>query len=189
MKIKNVLSLVICILTVHAALAQGEKLRYPYLEGFVSVGVIPTFVKDQIHTEFPPVMLGMNYRLNERYSVGLIAGHTRVRSAADLMNDGDFEQFQNKFYLVGGRFAVHSTYFEKWDLYGGMNFAYTISHVDILRGNITLLKKHLNFKPVKGSFMTSAFLGARFLIKPKTSLFGEVGYGISLLSFGITRRL
>jgi hypothetical protein len=189
MKTKTVLFLMTFTVFTQFVFAQCGKNDYPFFEGVVGVGIIPTFAKDQIQTEFPPALCRLDYRLNNRYSFGVFAGHTIVRSITDLLGDGAYEEFRNRFSMGGIRFAVHSTYFEKWDLYGGMNFAYTISKVEVLNGNITQLKNHLNYKPVRGAMMTSAFLGAKYLIKPKTTLFGEVGYGISLLSFGVTRKL
>lgn len=189
MKIKCVLSLIFLTMLLQQAKAQKHNNRYPYWEGAISIGIIPTFVKDQSQTEFPPIQAGLNYRMNERFSLGMIAGHTRVASTSDLLADGSYEQFKNKFTIVGLRFAVHSMYFEKWDLYGGMNTAYAISGIEVVNGNIEKLKKHLNYQPVTGKMMISAFLGAKFLLKPRTTLFGELGYGISLLSVGITRKL
>ncbi len=188
MTIKNVLFLT--LMTLYAACLSGQcqKIKYPFYEASAGVGVIPTFVKDQIQTELPPFSAGLDYRINERFSLGTRLGYTRVLSAADLMGDGDYEQFRNNFFMAGLRFAVHSRYFEKWDLYGGMNLAYTISKVDVIEGNVALLKKHLNYKPVRGSMMASAFLGAKFILKSHTCLFGEVGYGISLLSVGVSRK-
>lgn len=189
MKIKNVLFWTIMLLSVTHAKGQCQKTNFPYFEVSAGVGVIPTFVKDQLQTDLPPLIAGFDMRVNERFSIGSRLGMTKVTSAADLLDDGDYEQFQNHFFLVGLRFAVHSMYFEKWDLYGGMNVAYTVSKIEVLSGNVDMLKKHLNFKEVSGKFMNSAFIGAKFLLKPRTSLFGEIGYGISLLSIGVAHKI
>jgi hypothetical protein len=189
MKIKNVLFLIMMILSMARGKAQCQKTNTQFLEVVAGVGVIPTFVKDQLHTDLPPIFAGLDYRINERFSIGSRIGITKVTSASDLLGDGAYEQFRNRFVMAGVRFSVHSRYFEHWDLYGGMNFAYTVSKVEVIKGNVALLKKHLNFRKVSGKFMSSAFIGAKFLLKPKTALFGEIGYGISLLNLGLTRKI
>jgi hypothetical protein len=146
MKIKNVLFLIMMILSMARGKAQCQKTNTQFLEVVAGVGVIPTFVKDQLHTDLPPIFAGLDYRINERFSIGSRIGITKVTSASDLLGDGAYEQFRNRFVMAGVRFSVHSRYFEHWDLYGGMNFAYTVSKVEVIKGNVALLKKHLNFR-------------------------------------------
>ncbi len=189
MKIRNLLLLSTMLLSITQGKGQCPKNNAQFFEVAVGVGVVPTFVKDQLQTDIPPVSAGFDYQINERFSVGSRIGITKVTSAADLLDDGNYEQFKNRFFMAGLRFSVHSRYFEHWDLYGGMNIAYTISKISVVKGNVALLEKHLNFGEVSGRFMSSAFIGAKFEMKPKTALFGEIGYGVSLFSLGVTRKI
>ena len=190
MKTKYALSILICTLFLQTGFAQKIKTTYPFWEASVGMGLLPTFIKDKSLTEVPPLMTGIDYRLNKKLSIGFFMGHTKVQSSFNMVGDAKPETFQNNFSMIGLRFAIHSTYFEKWDLYGGMNYAYTISNIQVIDGNVEELILHKNFKPISGKMMISAFVGGKFKLKnERYSIFGEVGYGMSLLSFGFSRRL
>ena len=158
MKIKHALSILICTLFLQTGFAQKIKTTYPFWEASVGMGLLPTFIKDKSLTDVPPLMAGIDYRINKKLSVGLFAGHTKVETGINMVGDNRPERFQNNFSMIGLRFAIHSTYFEKWDLYGGMSYAYTISNIDVIEGDIEELKQHKNFKSLSGKMMTSAFV-------------------------------
>ena len=190
MKIKITLSTILFALVLQTGFAQHNKITYPFWEGSVSMGLLPTFVKDKSVTELPPLLANVSYRVNKKFSVGLFVGHTRVNSSSNIIGDAEPETFRNKFSMAGIRFAIHSTYFKNWDIYGGMNYAYTHSNIEVIKGNVEQLKTHLNFKPSSGKMMSSAFIGSKYTPENgQFSFFGEVGYGISLVSFGLVRKL
>ena len=188
MKNLTLLSLIILGLSLQTSFAQNSKIKYPYFEASARIGLIPTFVKDISKAEVPPLGINVDYRLNRKFSVGVFGGYTKVISHPDMLNDGQPMTFSNQFSMAGARFAVHSTNLEKWDFYGGMGFAYTHSKIDVLRGNVDKLITHKNFKESSGKMMMSAFVGAKFLVNKDMTIFGEVGYGISLLSVGVSKK-
>lgn len=191
MKNQTLLSLVFLFITFQMADAQTEKFKpmnYPYFETSVSIGLLPTFIKDISRSEVPPIGLRVEYRINARFSAGFFGGYTQAMSTPDLLRDGKPMTFNTKFSMIGGRFAVHSTTFERWDMYGGLGIHYTHTDIDVMDGDIEKLKKHKRFDPCRGGIMMSAFIGTKYALNPSFSIFGEVGYGISLLNLGMSKR-
>lgn len=191
MKNQTLLSLFILLIGTQIAVAQKQDfkpMKYPYFEASASIGLLPTFVKDITRSEVPPVAIAVDYRFNRRFSAGLFGGYTQAMSNPDLFRDGQPMTFNTKFSMIGARFAVHSTKFERWDVYGGFGMNYTHTNIEVTYGDLEKLKKHKRFDPSKGRVMMSAFVGSKFAVNPSFSIFGEVGYGISLLNLGVSKR-
>ena len=188
MKNKTLLSLIFLAFTLQISFAQNSKIKYTYLEVSARIGLIPTFVKDVSRAEIPAVGIDVDYRINRKFSVGLFGGYTKVMSHPNMLGDGKPMTFLNQFTMTGVKFAVHSTNLKKWDFYGGMSLAYAHSLIDVMEGDIEKLKKHKNFIESSGKMVYSAFVGAKFLVNTNLSFFGEVGYGISLLTVGVSKK-
>ena len=188
MKNATLFSLIFLAFSLQTSFAQNAKIKYPYFEASARIGLIPTFVKDVSKSEIPAIGIDVNYRINRKFSVGLFGGYTKVMSHPNMLGDGKPMTFVNQFSLTGAKFAVHSTNLEKWDFYGGLSLAYAHSKIDVMEGNLEKLKKYKNFKESSGKMMYSAFVGAKYLVTKDLSLFGEIGYGISLLSVGVSKR-
>ncbi|KAA3634274.1 MAG: hypothetical protein DWQ02_11695 [Bacteroidetes bacterium] len=193
MKNQTLLSLVFLLVATQFAVAQSKSkafkpMKYPYFEASASIGMLPTFVKDISRSEVPPVAVNVSYRINERFSAGLFGGYTQAMSNPDMFRDGQPMTFNTKFSMLGARFAVHSTKYKRWDVYGGFGLNYTHTDIEVLHGDVEKLKKHKRFEPCKGRIMMSAFVGSKYAINPSFSVFGEVGYGISLLNLGVSKR-
>ncbi len=191
MKNQTLLSLFILLIGTQVAVAQNKDfkpMKYPYFEASASIGLLPTFVKDITRSEVPPIALAVEYRFNSRFSAGLYGGFTQAMSKPDMFRDGQPMTFNTKFSMIGGRFAVHSNKYERWDIYGGLGMNYTHTNIEVTHGDVEKLKKHKRFDPRKGNFMMSAFVGSKYAFTPSLSIFGEVGYGISLLNIGISKR-
>ncbi len=187
MKNLTLLSLLF-VLMINIQHATAQKSKFTPYKGFetsVGVGILPTFVKDRSKNIVLPLSLNVGYRINEKFSVGLFAGYTQAETQPDLLNEGPM-RCRNTFSTVGLRLAVHSITFKNWDFYGGMTLGYTRSRFEILEGDIEKAKQHKRFEPVTWKPLVSAFLGGRYEIGPKLGVFGEVGYGISLITTGIT---
>lgn len=191
MKSHTLITLLFLCITLQFATAQTEKfkpMKYPYFEASASIGLLPTFVKDIASTEVLPLGFSLDYRMNRRFSVGLFSGYTKARSHSKMLKDENSMTLITEFSMIGGRFAGHFSNYERWDLYGGLGINYTHSNIEVIEGDLDKLIKHKNFKPSRGAFMMSAFVGAKYAINPSTSVFAEVGYGISLLNVGMSKR-
>ncbi|MDR2679374.1 MAG: hypothetical protein LBC47_01035 [Tannerella sp.] len=86
-------------------------------------------------------------------------------------------------YLLGVRGMFHYQFIENLDTYGGLMLYY-----DIERSTRKGDGKNPGLS-IGSIFDYSLFAGARYYIKPKLGIYGEVGYGISYLSAGVTFKL
>jgi len=190
MKTKYLLFIAFFSFSLQSSFAQIRASEFPFWEVSAGIGLLPTFIKDKGEVELTPFFITMDYRLSRKFSLGMYVGHTQVKGDFNLQIDGEGETLRNKFTMLGLRYAIHSDFSDVWDCYGGMNFGYTASRIEVLKGDVEQLKLHHNYKSVSGKMLISAFLGVKYTPENKRySLFGEVGYGISLLSFGFSQRL
>ncbi|MDR0749973.1 MAG: hypothetical protein LBF62_10470 [Tannerellaceae bacterium] len=86
-------------------------------------------------------------------------------------------------YVLGARGAFHYQFVEKLDTYGGLMLGYNIATASWKGAGESI-------GTAAGSvFDFSLFVGGRYFFKPNLGIYGELGYGISYLSIGVTFKL
>ncbi|KAA3641791.1 MAG: hypothetical protein DWQ02_00010 [Bacteroidetes bacterium] len=162
------------------------------------VGVVPTYFKDGGSINVPPVSLNMAFKATEKFSISAFAAYSSSTSPLIKYNDGSSNIFNNQMLIVGIRPAVHFVNLDKWDVYGGFSFAYNVPFVDVdntpsdepLYGdNKPDTPTPSFYREAQNNFTYSGFVGATYFVKNNLGIFGEVGYGISLLNLGVTYKL
>jgi len=103
--------------------------------------------------------------------------------------DKEPPEWENRLTVIGLKAVVHSSKFGKWNIYGGMLFNYNIIRIRILRGDIDFMQDHQGFRNRSSNVSFSGFVGSRYEISPKANLFGELGFGASLLNVGMGYQL
>ncbi len=169
--------------------AQGRQ-KMPHFEARAGIGLLPTFLKDHAKTEVQPVSLELRYRPSQKFSIGLLAG-TSVSQALQEHHTGESRMVRNNFQMFAVRTAVHSSPFEKWELYGGTTFGYTNSDVTYMDGEEPKNDDEPSFFPEakeRDGFLFSAFIGTNYRVYKNVSLFGEISYGLSLATAGVAVR-
>lgn len=153
------------------------------------VGALPTFAKDKGKVLVVPLTMNATYKLTNKFSLGVYAGHSATETNRELFNDGVLSQWQNHFTTVGIRAAAHSSNQYNWEIYGGMTVSYNYSRIKMMEGDLDQMAKHMGIKSHSGKVAASAFLGTRYAVTDKLGMYGEVGFGISILTFGVSLRL
>ncbi len=169
--------------------AQAQRNALPNWEVRAGVGLLPTFLKDHVQSDLPPLSLELRYKVSRRYSLGLLAGQS-VSQASFQHHTGAEQFYKNRFSMVAIRSAVHSSPWEKWELYGGMLLGYAHSDITYMEDN--------EIKQTEGSTLPgprarnglffSAFIGTSCQVHDELRVFGELGYGLSLLTTGVSYR-
>lgn len=148
------------------------------------IGLLPTFVKDQSNGEIPPVSLELRYRPNPKFSIGLLAG-TSASTVTQEHHSGATQPFRNSFRMLALRAAVHTQRWEKWQAYGGIALAYQNNRVtQIGSDNKASDDGVIHYSPKRDDLFYSAFLGTAYQPVPQIEIFGELSYGLSILTLG-----
>ncbi|HMQ47621.1 MAG TPA: hypothetical protein PKA00_05830 [Saprospiraceae bacterium] len=183
----------LCICTLLMIAQWGFAQKKMNHAGFIDInggiGLFPTFVKDAGKMKVPPLTLNMSYRLKENFSVGVFVAHSVTETDMVLLKSGETAKWGNSFSVVGARMAAHVRQIDPWDVYGGLSVGYSVSHIDMMVGNIQKLKDEKGLKENSGNLLMTGFLGFRYAMAEKVGIFGEVGFGVSLATVGISVRL
>ncbi len=161
------------------------------------IGLLPTFVNQDSRVLTLPVQVTAGYRLSPIFSVAAYGGYTSVMSAVKENRDGSSYQAQNDFLIVGLRAQAHVIRFDNLDIYGGFMLAYNsprITRTQITERNpehssaideLGLNPTPYNPNPKNNNVIAAGYIGGAYYFTENVSVFGEVGYGISLATFGL----
>ena len=174
--------------------AQITKFKKGDIDASLGLGLIPTFAADGGTALVPPISFRLDYRPAENFSIGAYAAFSSTETKFLDVPNGDLSQWKNDFMIVGIRGAAHGTRFENWDIYGGFMAGYNIASAD---QNVISDEDDSNKsedgpsfrRPAENKFTFSGFVGAAYFPKKNLGVFGELGYGISILNFGVTYKL
>jgi hypothetical protein len=96
-----------------------------------------------------------------------------------------------KYTVVGARAVWHYTELDKenLDVYGGVMLSYNSVNYSFTTNAPQNYYGNYSTSSIGSGIGTSAFIGLRYYPAPKVGLFGELGYGISYLTAGVTLKL
>ncbi|MCU0448953.1 MAG: porin family protein [Bernardetiaceae bacterium] len=131
---------------------------------------------------FLPLSLSVDYGITDNISVGGYGNFYRVTYSTDFFGAGR-SRWSYNFIIVGARGAYHFPLgVDQLDAYGGVmlgyrivNYTYTGPDADLFAGRNALT----------GGVAYSLFLGARYRFTDNIGVFGEFGYGVSLIQAGL----
>lgn len=157
------------------------------LAGF---GLLPTFLKDKVTQELPPVSLRYENRLSQNYSIGLEVGHS-ISTTQAKDPGAEAKQYRNRFYHLALRNTVHCNCeaFDNWDIYGGFALGYNLMRLSVLGGTFGEFERLNGIKAEKSRMTFHGFIGARYACNEALSFYGEFGYGISIIQIGVGYQL
>lgn len=153
------------------------------------IGVLPTYVKDAGKMVAPPLSLSADYRLSRNFSLGAFAGYSITETGLRTMRDGGLAEWSNRTTLAGLRAAARSSQRGPWTIYGGVTLAYAHANIDIMEGQLEKVKEEKGIRESSGRMVYGGFFGSRYSLTPQFGVFGEIGFGISLASVGLSVRL
>lgn len=173
---KTLLALLICTLTT-AAWSQST-----FGEGALlgNAGIGLGFTYGAGTTAVPPVAISADYGITEEIGIG---GYVGYASAKESILNYDWKY---SYTIIGARGTYHFKTDEKLDLYGGALLGYVVGSVKLESDNEL---SPLIAEPTVGGFAWSFFAGGRYMFNEKIGAYGELGYGISVLTLGVTAKL
>ncbi len=170
----------------YGATAQNEA-RFKW-EASTSIGVLPTFVKDRPQTIVPPLSLAVSHRFSGLFSADAVVGYS-VSQSVRTRGIHAGVAFWHRYRYAGLRATVHTDpwRFERWDLYGGMCAMWVYSDVAAVPAGKAGRIFDSTQEHSERLFVTG-FLGARFALTRYWGLYGELGFGASVCSAGVSYR-
>ena len=162
------------------------------LEFATGIGLLSVNAKEGATNIVPPVSARLQVRLSPNFSVGAFAAYTSAEVNDRLLPDGSLQSISNETLQLGLRSAAHVTSVEKWDFYGGVSLGYNMPTVEetIDSQPKKVEEEGPSFRrPAENNFLYSAFIGSTFYPTKHLGVFGEVGYGVSIVTVGISAKL
>lgn len=185
--------LMLCVCTLLMISQWGFAQKKMNHAGFIDInagiGLFPTFVKDAGRMKVPPLSLNMTYRLKENFSLGMFVAHSVTETDMVLLKSGEIAKWENSFSHIGLRMAAHVRQLDPWDVYGGLSLGYSVSHIDMMLGDLQKVKDEKGIKENAANMLITGFLGCRYAMTEKVGIFGELGFGVSLATVGLSVRL
>ena len=174
---KNIFTIAIVLLVASQLFGQGYKKGVNNLNIGVGMGLNGITGESSL----PPISLGYQYGLEDKYSIGAIVGYSSSTSSVLSY------EWTYTYIFVGGRGEYHfmkST--DKLDAYAGATLGYTIVSVS----EPDNLPAFGAWGAVGTSYLIyGAHAGVRYAFSKSFGAFAEVGYGIGLLTAGINIKL
>jgi hypothetical protein len=153
----------------------------------VQVGLLPTFFKDEVHAEMPPLALRAGYQFLPAFSLELEAGRSVARTIALDYNTRTERPCRNTFSLLALRPTGHLRLGERADAYGGLLIGYQHNRIEPLP-SLEKGEEVPRFYPRNGWMMTG-FIGVDYAVAPRLRANVELAQGLSLISTGLRYRL
>lgn len=188
-KISFILAFLVCGLT--AATAQSTA-KSGDIELAAGIGLVSINAKDAATNIVPPVSARLQVRLSPNFSLGAFAAYTSAEVNNRVLPNNSVQSLTNETLMVGLRSAAHVTSVEKWDFYGGVALAYNMPTVEETIDNQpkSVEEAGPSFRrPAENNLLYSAFIGSAFYPTKHFGVFGEVGYGVSIVTVGISAKL
>ena len=180
-----------------AAQNYGRQKDLSYKAGQVElqagIGLLSTFVSTSTRTKTPPVSVAVNYRFKDFLSVGAYFGYSSTAYKGNLKDSHgnvikeDELKLLNNFYLTGLRFQGHYSQGQV-DFYGGAMLGYNFSKIDTNIEEIENRPEGILIEE-KSLITYSGYIGLKYITPSKLGFYGEIGYGASLITVGLSYRL
>ena len=123
----------------------------------------------------PPVFVAVDFTVDENYSIG---GYVNISKIKVLDEDKDFI-FNSTFFNIGIRGLYKFETESKFKPYIGAGLG--LRSISIVDDD----KEKLNASTLGYNF----FVGGKYNINEKTGVFVELGYGVAILSAGLTFKI
>ncbi len=176
--------------------AQSSKSTPSRFSISAGIGLFPTYYKSDESKGIPPLNLRLGYDITKSFGVSAFMGYSTTKSNPEYFNEKENSFIDNKTKVFGLRFDVRKEVGNKVNIYGGGMVNYF--HADVKeydnKTKALVVRPEGTPTPInpdskKGKLTYTAFVGSSLKVAKKVSLFGEIGYGISIANMGITVRI
>ena len=201
-----VITLILTSLLVSTSFAQSvkpekkadEKLSFHKGQVNINMGIgLISFPTMGVYTTSSSVPLqgSIDVGISKYFAVGVNYGRVTMtshilplaapRNKAYWTGRENWQNFDKTVTNVSLRFTGHYAKMEKIDLYGGVMLGTKLEDIVSKEEDVDV---NDYFESENGKFQLSGIIGMRYHFNNNLGAFGELGYGVALLSFGISQR-
>jgi hypothetical protein len=191
MKVNIILINIIALFSFITLNAQDYKIKTGDIQANIGVGLVPTYVADATTTIVPPISVSVEAFLGKNFSLGVYGAVSKYTGSTIYLNAGLTESFENTTLMLGIRPTIHSNDLDGWRVYGGFVAGASLPSI---KKNVVLADTEVEkvedtpsfSRPAENNLLFSGFVGTRKTLNANTSIFGELGFGISLVNVGVS---
>jgi hypothetical protein len=192
------LALLLCgaLTNTTSVFAQSSKSTPSRFTVSTGIGLFPTYYKSDEGKGIPPLNLRLGYDISKSFGLSAFMGYSTTKSSPDIFTENEDSYITNKTKVFGLRFDVKKELTDRCAIYGGGMVNYFHADVKEFNNNTKALVLRPEGTPTpfnpnakKGKLAYTAFFGTSLKVAKKVSLYGEIGYGISIANLGITVRI
>ncbi len=182
---------------------QAQTFKQQQLDINLGIGFGSTFINAGSYSVLPLINASGEYGITDDIGIGAYLGYTGAtyRYGGSYYKAGGWynytDEYRWNFFIVGVRSAYHFNNLiklsdtklgDKLDLYAGLMVGYNIasysfSSTDPSRTNLSF------YGSSYGGIAWNIFGGARYRFSERVGVFGELGYGVSYVNFGLTFKI
>lgn len=185
--------LIIALLFSFSLFAQKKAIKPGQIQLTAGIGLLSTYVADKTQTIIVPISISAEVFLSPNMAIGIYGGYSRIKGQSVFLNADLIENYDNTTRQIAVKTSFYSNDLNAWRIYGG--FLTGISNSNIEK-NSTSLKGEgdREFAPsftrpnAPNSFLFSGYVGAQRKITNHINVYGELGFGISLVNVGLSSR-
>lgn len=160
------------------------------------VGLFPTYYKAGEGAKVLPLSMKFGLDVSKNFSLGAFFGYSSTTAKPNIFKDGFDSYIVNKTKVFGLRTEFKREFSDRIHGYGGAMIGYHLADVKEYSSGTKALVIRASDAPTpfnpnekKGKITYSAFMGASVSLAKRLSLYGEIGYGISIANLGVTVRI
>ena len=124
----------------------------------------------------PPISVSYEKAVTENISVGAIVGYSSSKYVYFTT-----DEYKYTYILIGARGNYHFATSEKFDPYAGVTLGYNIV-------SVTAPGSGGNYNAKGSALLAGGQLGANYYFSSNLGAFAELGYGIGILTIGISAK-
>ncbi len=171
--------------------AQKSAIKPGQIQLNAGVGLLSTYTADVTTSVVPPLSVSAEVFVSPNISLGVYGAYTNVLGESTYQNADIVEEYDNTTSQVAFKAAIYSNDLDAWRVYGGMLAGVSMTNVDKMsapiKGDVISDDAPSFTRPdAPNSFLFSGFVGVHRKVNSTLSMYGELGFGISLVNVGVS---
>ena len=156
---------------------------------YVTVGLLPTFLADGVKQKLLPLNIGADFMIGDNFSIGGTFGHSISETGEKDFFGDESGQLENSYYEFALKTGLHITRYDNISIYSGFILSYHLSNIKATKGDLEAISYHTGIKSSQGKIIPGGYMGFKYALKKKLIIMAELGYGVSILRFGVGYRI